>query len=93
MPHAIIGQMERAAGFVSDDTSQAKLDKLDAVLMQSYTAREDAALFAEMLLIVTNAVVIAESTRRLVGNLFELEDLGAQERAHDRTSRPSARVA
>src|SRR5262245_4376971 len=25
-----------------------------------------------------NAVVIAESTRRLVGNLFELEDLGAQ---------------
>ena len=34
---------------MSDDTSQAKLDKLDAVLMQSYTAREDAALFAEML--------------------------------------------
>ena len=26
-----------------------------------------------------NAVVIAESTRRLVGNLFELEDLGAQD--------------
>jgi Adenylate and Guanylate cyclase catalytic domain len=26
-----------------------------------------------------NSVVIAESTRRLVGNLFELEDLGAQE--------------
>ena len=26
-----------------------------------------------------NAVVIAESTRRLVGNLFELEDLGSQE--------------
>jgi class 3 adenylate cyclase/predicted ATPase len=26
-----------------------------------------------------NAVVIAESTRKLVGNLFELEDLGAQE--------------
>src|SRR5262249_542108 len=25
-----------------------------------------------------NAVVIAESTRRLVGNLFELEDLGGQ---------------
>ena len=24
-----------------------------------------------------NSVVIAESTRRLVGNLFELEDLGA----------------
>ena len=26
-----------------------------------------------------NAVVIAESTRRLVGNLFELEDLGSQQ--------------
>ena len=26
-----------------------------------------------------NSVVIAESTRKLVGNLFELEDLGAQE--------------
>ena len=26
-----------------------------------------------------NSVVIAESTRKLLGNLFELEDLGAQE--------------
>ena len=26
-----------------------------------------------------NAVVIAESTRKLLGNLFELEDLGAQD--------------
>ena len=26
-----------------------------------------------------NSVVIAESTRRLVGNLFELEDLGTQD--------------
>ena len=26
-----------------------------------------------------NSVVIAESTRKLVGNLFELEDLGAQD--------------
>jgi class 3 adenylate cyclase len=26
-----------------------------------------------------NAVVIAENTHRLVGNLFEVEDLGAQE--------------
>src|ERR1700729_2229099 len=28
---------------------------------------------------VPNSVVIAESTRKLVGNLFELEDLGAQD--------------
>ena len=41
--------MERAAGLAHDDTAQAKLDKLDAVLAQSFTSRQDAALFAEML--------------------------------------------
>ena len=41
--------MERAAGFAHDDTPQAKLDKLDAVLAQTSTSKEDAALFAEML--------------------------------------------
>ena len=47
--YPIISQMERAAGFAHDDTAQAKLDKLDAVLAQSSTSRADAALFAEML--------------------------------------------
>ena len=47
--YPIIGQMERAAGFVHDDTPQAKLDKLDAVLAQTSTSTQDAALFAEML--------------------------------------------
>ena len=47
--YPIIGQMERAAGFVHDDTPQTKLDKLDAVLAQTSTRIEDAALFAEML--------------------------------------------
>ena len=41
--------MERAAGFTHDDTAQAKLDKLDALLAQSSTSTQDAALFAEML--------------------------------------------
>ena len=44
-----IGQIERAAGFARDDTLQAKLDKLDALLAQSSTSAQDAALFAEML--------------------------------------------
>ncbi len=44
-----IGQIERAAGFTRDDTLQAKLDKLDALLAQSSTTAQDAALFAEML--------------------------------------------
>ena len=34
--YPIISQMERAAGFTHDDTTQAKLDKLDAVLAQSF---------------------------------------------------------
>jgi class 3 adenylate cyclase/predicted ATPase len=47
--YPIIGQMEHAAGFAHGDTPQAKLDKLDAVLTQTSTSTEDAALFAEML--------------------------------------------
>jgi predicted ATPase len=45
----IISQMERAAGFAQDDTVQAKLDKLDALMEQSHTPRQDIALFADML--------------------------------------------
>jgi len=44
-----LASIERAAGFVHDDTPQAKLDKLNAVLVQTSTQSEDAALFAEML--------------------------------------------
>jgi predicted ATPase len=47
--YPIIGQMERAAGLVHDDTAQAKLDKLDALLAQTSTTKQDATLFAEML--------------------------------------------
>jgi predicted ATPase len=47
--YPIIGQIGRAAGLTHDDTSQAKLDKLDAVLAHTSTRTEDAALFAEML--------------------------------------------
>ena len=47
--YPIISQMERAAEFAHDDTMQAKLDKLDALLVQSFTPCQDMALFAEML--------------------------------------------
>jgi class 3 adenylate cyclase len=47
--YPIIGQMERAAGLTYDDTPQTKLDKLDAMLAQTATSAQDAALFAEML--------------------------------------------
>jgi class 3 adenylate cyclase/predicted ATPase len=45
----VIGQMLRAAGIAHDDSPQAKMDKLDALLAISSTPPEDAALFAEML--------------------------------------------
>ena len=47
--YPIIGQMERAAGLQHDDTSPAKLDKLDGLLAQTSTSKEDVALLAEML--------------------------------------------
>jgi predicted ATPase len=45
----IISQMERAARFAHDDTVQMKLDKLDTLLTQSSTPRQEAALLSEML--------------------------------------------
>jgi predicted ATPase len=47
--YPLIGQFERAAGFAYDDTPQTKLDKLDTLLAQTSTSRQDAALLAEML--------------------------------------------
>jgi class 3 adenylate cyclase/tetratricopeptide (TPR) repeat protein len=47
--HPIIGQMERAAGLVHDDTPKSRLDKLDALLVRTSTSMPDSALFAEML--------------------------------------------
>ena len=47
--YPIIGQMERAAALTHGDTLQAKLDKLDTLLVRTSTSIEDAALFAEML--------------------------------------------
>jgi predicted ATPase len=41
--------MERAAGFAHEDTPQQRLDKLDALLAQTFTPQQHAALFAEML--------------------------------------------
>jgi class 3 adenylate cyclase/predicted ATPase/tRNA A37 threonylcarbamoyladenosine biosynthesis protein TsaE len=47
--YPVIGQMERAAGLVHDDTARAKLDKLDILLARTSISKQDAALFAEML--------------------------------------------
>jgi predicted ATPase len=47
--YPLIGRFERAAGFAHGDTSQIKLDKLEALLAQTATSRQDVALLAEML--------------------------------------------
>jgi hypothetical protein len=47
--YPIIGQIERSAALSHDDTAQAKLDKLAAVLAKTSTSADDAALFAQML--------------------------------------------
>ena len=45
----IISQMERAARFAHNDTVQVKLEKFDALLTQSSTPHQDAALLSELL--------------------------------------------
>jgi predicted ATPase len=42
-------QMERLAKWEGDDSQDARRDKLDAMLAQTATSRQDAALFADML--------------------------------------------
>ena len=46
--YPIISQTQRAAGLAHADTTQTKLDKLDALLAQTSIPIQDAALFAEM---------------------------------------------
>jgi class 3 adenylate cyclase len=45
----VISQLERAAGLSHDDKLQTKLDKLDALLAQTSTAKEDVTLLADLL--------------------------------------------
>ena len=47
--YPIINQMERAAGFTHDDNTQARLDKLDALLAKSFTPPQNAVVLADML--------------------------------------------
>jgi class 3 adenylate cyclase/predicted ATPase len=76
--YPIIGHLERAAGFAHGDTPQTKLDKLDALLSQTSTSRQDAALLADLLLLPNDgrypALEITPEQRRQK----TLEALGAQ---------------
>ena len=78
-------QMERAAGFVHDDSAHVKLDRLDAVLARTSTSIHDAALFAEMLSLPNDgrypALDLTPEQRRqrtLEGLLSQMEALTRQ---------------
>ena len=66
--YPIVRQIERAAALAPGDTLQGKLDKLDTVLAQADTSRDDAALIAEMLSLANDgrypAVVLPAEQRR-----------------------------
>lgn len=76
--YPIIGQMMRAAGFAHDDSPQAKADKLDALLAQSSTSSQDAALFAEMLSLPNDGRYPAVEVEPHMRREKTLEVLGSQ---------------
>ena len=76
--YPIIGRMERAAGLARDDTVQAKLDKLDAVLAQTATSSEEAELFAEMLSLTNDGRYPALALDPQQRRRKTLDALGAQ---------------
>ena len=84
--YPIISQTERAAAFAHDDNRQAKLDKLDALLAQSFTPLQDTALLAEMLSLANDGryptLELAPQQRRQK----TLEALTAQMEALSRTN-------
>jgi predicted ATPase len=84
--YPIIGQMERAAGLAREDTSQAKLDKLDALLKQTSTSAQDAALFAEMLSLPNDGRYAAVELTPQQRRQRTLEALGSQIQALARAS-------
>jgi hypothetical protein len=85
--YPIIGQMERAAGFAHDDSAQGRLDKLDALLAQTSTSAQDAALFAEMLSLPNDGRYPALAPSPVQRRQKTLEALTAQMQALSRKIR------
>ena len=76
--YPIIGQLERAAGLAHDDKPKARLDKLDALLAQTSTSTQDAALFAEMMSLPNDGRYPALELTPQQGRQRTLEALTAQ---------------
>ena len=71
--YPFIAQLERAAGFVHDDTVEEKLGKLRALLVQGARDENEIALLAELLSLPNSAADLNISPQRKREMLFEAE--------------------
>src|SRR5690349_3043767 len=80
--YPFIAQLERAAGFARDDTANAKLGKLRAMLAPGTRDDDDIALLSELLSLPSSAADLNLSPQRKRGRLFEalLNQLEAEAR-------------
>jgi class 3 adenylate cyclase/predicted ATPase len=69
--HPFIAQLERAAGFARDDAVQAKLAKLQALLVPGARDDDDIALLSELLSLPSSAADLNLSPQRKREKLFE----------------------
>jgi hypothetical protein len=69
--YSFIAQLERAAGFVRDDTVDAKLGKLRALLAPGTRDDDDIALLSELLSLPSSAADLNLSPQRKRERLFE----------------------
>ena len=84
--HPVITQMERAAGSAHGDTTQSKLDKLDALLAQTSTSAHDLSLFADMLSLPNDGRYPALDMTPEQRRQKTLEALGSQTEALSRSN-------
>src|SRR5271166_145000 len=80
--HPFIARLERAAGFARDDTADARLGKLRALLAPGTPDNDDIALLAELLSLPSSAAELNLSPQRKREKLFEalLSQLAAEAR-------------
>ena len=84
--HPVITQMERATGSAHGDTTQSKLDKLDALLAQTSTSAHDLSLFADMLSLPNDGRYPALDMTPEQRRQKTLEALGSQTEALSRSN-------
>jgi class 3 adenylate cyclase/predicted ATPase len=69
--YPFVAQLERAAGFVRDDTAEQKLGKLEALIAPGIRDSDELALLAELLSLPNAAADLALSPQRKREKLFE----------------------